>query len=52
MQSCPEPGLAILTMGKRDVSFDLELPMPVKRYRAGRRTRRRSLRRRLEDHRP
>jgi D-serine dehydratase len=30
VQSCPEPGLAILTVGKRDISYDLELPMPVK----------------------
>lgn len=30
VQSCPEPGLAILTMGKRDVSFDIELPIPAK----------------------
>ena len=35
VQSCPEPGLAILTMGKRDASFDLDLPMPTKRYRTG-----------------
>jgi D-serine dehydratase len=33
VQSCPEPGLAILTMGKRDASFDLEMPIPAKRYR-------------------
>jgi D-serine dehydratase len=35
VQSCPEPGLAILTMGKRDASFDLDLPVPAKRYRTG-----------------
>jgi D-serine dehydratase len=35
VQSCPEPGLAILTMGKRDASFDLDLPVPTKRYRTG-----------------
>src|SRR5438105_354136 len=35
VQSCPEPGLAILTMGKRDASFDLEMPIPGKRYRPG-----------------
>jgi D-serine dehydratase len=29
VQSCPEPGLAILTVGKRDISYDLELPVPV-----------------------
>jgi D-serine dehydratase len=28
VQSVPEPGLAILTMGKRDVSHDLDLPFP------------------------
>jgi D-serine dehydratase len=35
VQSCPEPGLAILTMGKRDASFDLEMPIVRKRYRPG-----------------
>ncbi len=35
VQSCPEPGLAVLTMGKRDASFDLDLPVPGKRYRPG-----------------
>jgi len=35
VQSCPEPGLAILTMGKRDASFDLEMPIARKRYRPG-----------------
>ena len=34
VQSVPEPGLALLTMGKRDVGFDLHLPKPVWRYRA------------------
>jgi D-serine dehydratase len=29
VQSCPEPGLAILTCGKRDISYDLELPVAV-----------------------
>jgi D-serine dehydratase len=29
VQSCPEPGLAILSVGKRDLSYDLELPVPV-----------------------
>jgi len=29
VQSCPEPGLAILTVGKRDISYDLELPIPM-----------------------
>jgi D-serine dehydratase len=36
VQSCPESGLAILTMGKRDASFDIEMPIVRKRYRAGR----------------
>jgi N-acyl-D-amino-acid deacylase len=35
VQSCPEPGLAILTMGKRDASYDIEMPIPLKRFRAG-----------------
>jgi D-serine dehydratase len=34
VQSIPELGLALLTMGKRDVGFDLHLPQPVWRYRA------------------
>jgi D-serine dehydratase len=34
-QSCPVAGLAILTMGKRDASFDLEMPIVSKRYRPG-----------------
>lgn len=29
VQSCPEPGLALLTMGKRDVGHDMDLPVPV-----------------------
>jgi D-serine dehydratase len=29
VQSCPEPGLALLTAGKRDVSYDIEMPIPV-----------------------
>ena len=33
VQSVPEPGLALLTMGKRDAGFDLHLPQPVWRYR-------------------
>jgi D-serine dehydratase len=33
VQSMPEPGLAILTMGKRDVSHDLDLPIPKQWYR-------------------
>ena len=35
VQSCPEPGLAILTMGKRDASYDVEMPIPIKRGRPG-----------------
>jgi D-serine dehydratase len=33
--SCPEPGLAICGMGKRDVSHDLDLPVVLARHRAG-----------------
>lgn len=29
VQSVPEPGLALLTCGRRDISHDLEMPMPV-----------------------
>ena len=29
VQSIPEPGLAIVALGKRDVSFDLGLPIPL-----------------------
>lgn len=35
VQSRPEPGLAIVTMGKRDVSFDVDLPTPVLHFRPG-----------------
>jgi D-serine dehydratase len=35
VQSCPEPGLAILTMGKRDASYDIEMPIALKRFRPG-----------------
>lgn len=35
VQSCPEPGLAILSVGKRDISYDLELPVPIKYCREG-----------------
>ncbi|VTU28123.1 D-threonine aldolase [Variovorax sp. SRS16] len=31
VQSCPEPRLAIVAMGKRDVSFDLSMPVPIAR---------------------
>lgn len=29
VQSCPEPGLAIVAVGRRDISYDLELPIPL-----------------------
>ncbi len=29
VQSCPEPGLAILAVGRRDISFDIALPTPL-----------------------
>ena len=29
VQSQPEPGLALLSMGKRDVAYDLDLPQPL-----------------------
>lgn len=35
VQSVPEPGLAVLSVGKRDVSHDLELPVVEKWYRPG-----------------
>ena len=35
VQSMPEPGLAFLSMGKRDVPYDAGLPKPLKRYRPG-----------------
>lgn len=35
VQSVPEPGLAFLSMGKRDVPYDSGLPVPIKRYRPG-----------------
>ena len=31
VQSRPEPGLAILGVGKRDISFDLAMPVPIAR---------------------
>jgi D-serine dehydratase len=30
VQSMPEPGLAFLTAGRRDVSYDIEMPVPVR----------------------
>jgi D-serine dehydratase len=35
VQSRPEPNLAILTMGKRDASYDVDLPIPVWHHRPG-----------------
>lgn len=35
VQSTPEPGLALLTMGKRDIPYDSGLPVPLRRYRPG-----------------
>ncbi|PXA96219.1 hypothetical protein DMC47_18080 [Nostoc sp. 3335mG] len=35
VQSMPEPGLAFLSMGKRDVPYDSGLPVPFRRYRPG-----------------
>lgn len=35
VQSMPEPGFAVIAMGKRDVAFDAGLPNPLLRYRAG-----------------
>ena len=35
VQSRPEPGLAILTMGKRDASYDEALPAPLFTHRPG-----------------
>jgi len=35
VQSRPEPGLAILTVGRRDISFDIEMPIPFARAARG-----------------
>ena len=35
VQSCPEPGLALLTAGRRDLSFDIEMPIPFARAARG-----------------
>ncbi|WP_225774380.1 amino acid deaminase [Pseudomonas sp. Marseille-Q5115] len=35
VQSLPEPGLAIIALGKRDVAHDAGLPNPLRRYAAG-----------------
>ena len=36
VQSLPETGLAIVALGKRDVSFDMGLPVPLLRLNSGR----------------
>jgi D-serine dehydratase len=38
VQSVPEPGLALLTCGRRDISYDLEMPIPVRHAPRGART--------------
>ncbi|WP_077001545.1 amino acid deaminase [Variovorax sp. KK3] len=38
VQSRPEPGLAILAVGKRDISFDLSMPVPIARAALGSRS--------------
>ena len=35
VQSLPEPGFAVIALGKRDVAYDAGLPVPLLRYRAG-----------------
>jgi D-serine dehydratase len=35
VQSLPEPGFAILTLGKRDASFDMGLPVPLQHHEPG-----------------
>jgi D-serine dehydratase len=35
VQSRPEPGLAILAVGRRDISFDIEMPIPFARAARG-----------------
>lgn len=35
VQSLPEPGLAIIALGKRDAAFDAGLPVPALRYTPG-----------------
>ncbi|PRC92560.1 amino acid deaminase [Solimicrobium silvestre] len=35
VQSRPEPDLAILTMGKRDASYDIDLPFPLYTHKIG-----------------
>ena len=38
VQSVPEPGLALLSAGRRDVSFDQRMPMPVRWAARGQKT--------------
>ena len=35
VQSLPEPGLAVVAMGKRDISVDPDLPIPLQLHRPG-----------------
>ncbi|MCB2255833.1 amino acid deaminase [Pseudomonas chlororaphis] len=35
VQSLPEPGFAVIALGKRDVAYDAGLPVPLFRYKAG-----------------
>jgi len=35
VQSVPEPGLALLSCGRRDLSYDLEMPVPLQMARRG-----------------
>src|SRR3546814_12840139 len=35
VQSLPEPGFAVIALGKRDVASDAGLPVPLKRYQPG-----------------
>jgi len=35
VQSMPEPGFAVIALGKRDVAFDAGMPNPIRRYKAG-----------------
>lgn len=35
VQSVPEPGLALLTCGRRDISYDLDMPVPARLARRG-----------------
>ena len=35
VQSVPEPGLALLTCGRRDISFDIEMPIPIRHVPGG-----------------